>query len=503
VWGIVLKPEEKNKWSFKKNNFGIRSQILAGFAVFAAIIIALLWIFQITLLNSFYKFIKENEVRRTAESVVSHLDEDDLLDTLSNVVRSTGIDIMITNEYGENIINVSSMKSTLFEKLTVSTCAKLYSQTASDGGEQMIKYSGHDNTNMGSQNKNDKNAFAESIVYIKLCTTSDGSSRMLILNTVVTPVDATVDTLKIQLWCLTAVMLLLSFAIALFVSRKISKPIEAINTSAKELAKGDYSISFDEKGSREIVELAKTLNYAGAELSKVENLRRELIANVSHDLRTPLTMITGYSEVMRDIPGENTPENVQIIIDEATRLTSLVNDMLDISKLESGNMKIMPHRMNLTESIEKILTRYDKLADYQFNFYHGDDVYVYADELKISQVVYNLVNNAITYTGDDKSITVTQTVNENMVKIEVTDTGEGIAQDKLKDIWDRYYKVDKQHKRAAVGTGLGLSIVKKILDLHSGEYGVVSTEGKGSTFWFKLNLFTETPQLPDGDTESD
>lgn len=482
-----------------KKKFGVRAQILAGFACFAAIIIALLWVFQITLLNSFYRLIKENEVKRTSEYVVSHIDDTDLVDTLSQVVRNTDIDIMITNEYGENIINVSNIKSTLFERLTVLQCAKIYAQVSAENGEQMVRYSNNSEGNPPSQGKNGKDDFGESIVYIKLTTTADGSSRMVILNTVITPVTSTVDTLKVQLWCLTAVMLVLSFIIAMIISRKISKPIEAINASAKELAHGDYTINFAENGSKEIVELAKTLNYAGEELSKVENLRRELIANVSHDLRTPLTMITGYSEVMRDIPGENTPENVQIIIDEATRLTGLVNDMLDISKLESGNMKIVPQSFDLTQSIEDILTRYDKLADYQFNFYHGAHIYVYADELKISQVVYNLVNNAITYTGDDKSINVTQTLDNDMVMVEVTDTGEGIPQDKLKDIWERYYKVDKQHKRAAVGTGLGLSIVRKILELHGGEYGVRSSEGHGSTFWFKLKIQSkkDVPELPE------
>ena len=136
--------------------------------------------------------------------------------------------------------------------------------------------------------------------------------------------------------------------------------------------------------------MGATLNYAAKELSKVETLRRDLIANVSHDLRTPLTMITGYSEVMRDLPGENTPENVQVIIDEANRLTTLVNDMLDLSKMQSGAQKLSPSFFDLTESVRDILGRYNKLTDYDIRFTADRDVTVYADELKISQVVYNL-----------------------------------------------------------------------------------------------------------------
>ena len=135
-------------------------------------------------------------------------------------------------------------------------------------------------------------------------------------------------------------MILLSFGLALFISSRLSKPLEQMNESAKQLGEGKYDIRFPEQGAREVAELAATLNYAAAELSKVEDLRRELIANVSHDLRTPLTMISGYAEVMRDIPGENTPENVQIVIDEANRLTGIVNDLLDLSKLQAGALTL-------------------------------------------------------------------------------------------------------------------------------------------------------------------
>ena len=202
-------------------------------------------------------------------------------------------------------------------------------------------------------------------------------------------------------------------------------------------------------------------------------------------------MIHGYSEVMRDIPGENTPENVQIIIDEAERLNLLVNDLLDISKLESGKMELNKEKFNLTKLINDILKRYDKLADYKISFEYEKECFVFADELKITQVLYNLINNAITYTGEDKCIYLNQEIIKNEVKISVTDTGEGIPQDKLPYIWERYYKISKNHKRASVGTGLGLSIVKNILSLHGGKYGVISNINKGSTFYFTLNLSSD------------
>ena len=212
---------------------------------------------------------------------------------------------------------------------------------------------------------------------------------------------------------------------------------------------------------------------------------------MSHDLRTPLTMISGYGEVMRDIPGENTAENVQIIIDETKRLTNLVNDMLDLSKLQAGAQEINSSSFNITEEIEHIIARYDKLLtnkDFTIQFQYDKPVFVKADIIKINQVIYNLINNAINYCGDDHKIYVRQLIEKDRVRIEVMDHGDGIEKEQLPYIWERYYKVDKTHVRSKIGSGLGLSIVKAILELHKAEYGVISKRGQGTTFWFKLPL---------------
>ena len=184
---------------------------------------------------------------------------------------------------------------------------------------------------------------------------------------------------------------------------------------------------------------------------------------------------------------------MQVIIDESNRLADLVNDLLDLSKLQSGTQKLAPAVFCLTEDIKKTLHRYDKLAGYSFPFSFDRPVYVCADRLRISQVLYNLVNNAIHYAGADKTVSLRQSAAGGVVRVEISDTGEGIPADKLPYIWDRYYKVDKDHRRAQIGTGLGLSIVKNILDMHGGRYGVTSMVGQGSTFWFELPEYTEPP----------
>lgn len=322
----------------------------------------------------------------------------------------------------------------------------------------------------------------------------DGSKVSFTFFAMITPVDATVSTLQTQLYIITVIMIMLSILIAVVISRRVSKPIEDINKSAKALAVGNYDTHFGGKGFLEIKELSDTLNTAARELSKVEGLRRELMANVSHDLRTPLALIYSYAEMMNDFPDEITPQQTQTIMDETKRLTSLVNDILDISQLEAKNMELRKSNYCLTKSIEATINRISELIrkdGYTITFNFENSIYIHADEVKITQTFYNLLINAINYSNEDKHIIVRQSINSGYVKIEVIDNGEGILPKNVPFVWDRYYKTEKKHKRPVTGTGLGLSIVKKMIEMHGGRYGVTSEVGKGSTFWFEIMIDTQ------------
>lgn len=463
----------------EKPSYGIRRQLLTGFLIFTVVIVILLWVLQILLLDPFYEMIKTREIKTTAAELIDSMETEGFLEVYSSTIRKN-IDVRITDPYGVDIVytNYSDRHSYYIQTQTERQLFAIYQKYSQKKGLFTETY---ENT--------EKNGFSDikkGIILITTVSKEDGGSYLLLMETEIAPVNATVDTLKVQLICITLVMIVMGVLLAVYISRRLAEPLVSINENAKRLAEGDYDIHFEATGGKEVEELAQTLNYAAVELSKVESLRRELLANVSHDLRTPLTMIRGYGEVVRDLPGENNPENIQIIIDETSRLTDLVNDLLDLSNLESGSVTAVNRRFNLTKSIREIIKRYDKLVDYHFSFSNDRDVFVVADELKISQVIYNLINNAINYSKDDKRIEISQTVSGDNVKISISDHGIGIPADKLKDIWDRYYKVDKQHTRAQIGTGIGLSIVKRILDMHSGSYGVISNEGQGSTFWFEL-----------------
>lgn len=476
----------------KRNKLSIKWNIFAYLIVFTLILLVILWFFQIVFLDRFYETIKTNNVKSAAQEVASHIDKDDLDETIETLNNENYISVRIVGENKENIYNERQMPDSLVNRLDKEGINYFYTTSVKNGGRTLkivpkdMKIHGLDNIEK-SRIPPEKNI--QSIVYTEIVKRADGTSAMIMLNSTISPVNTTVETIRVQLIYISIMLIILSIILALFMSRKISKPIIKINNSAKSMAKGNYSTLFEGTGYLEIEELNKTLNYTIKELSKVENLRRELISNISHDLRTPLTMITGYGEVIRDIPGENTPENIQIIIDEAKYLTNLVRDILDISQIEAGDNKIELTKFNLTKSIKCILERYralTKLDGYKIEFNYDKDIFVYADEMKISQVIYNLINNAITYVGEDKIIDVNQKFNDNMVTIEVVDNGEGIEEEFLPHIWDRYYRNNGVHKRASVGSGLGLSIVKGVLDMHNAKYGVISNKGIGSTFWFQL-----------------
>ena len=480
----------------------IRWKLFVYFILFTVIIIVLLWLMQVVFLEPIYKFIKVNEIKSTAKSLSENIDTENLLAYSYNLAEQNDICIlayrlvqtpMVTVPY--QFLSVDTLSDCAIHKISISSVGKLYTSAVLNDGE-LLQYFQYDVLGRRYESIEDYNFFNhssnfESIIYTQSLTNADGEEIVLMVNSIISPVGTTVKTLNMQLTAISVVLIVLAVILTLIFAKRISVPIVTINDSAKILATGNYNVGFEGSGFREITELAETLNYAAGELSKIDKMKSDLIANISHDLRTPLTMIVGYSEVMRDIPEENIPENVQIIIDEANRLTSLVNDILDISKLQSGNPTFEPQVFNITAALKNALRRYNKLTEqngYIIDFIYDEEIEINSDETRIMQAFYNLVNNALTYTGEDKRITVVQTVSDGYVRIEVRDTGDGIEAAKLPHIWDRYYKIDKIHKRASVGSGLGLSIVKSIMEMAGGRYGVSSIVGVGSVFTIELPL---------------
>lgn len=475
---------------------------------FVSVFVFAIWIFQIQMLHYFYQTAKFNELDSVSSEMFDVLGDDNRMISVAEIHAEEFLnDIWVYRIYDEKFDNngkivycdgtrdsIGYFLEPNFESLYEKALANKNKYVAIvpmqnfKGSYYEFKIIADNANESGSYPYVIGNVRTLNVIYVNVMQ-HEQSSYVLFQRASISPLVTIISLFENQGMFMGALLIVFVLIMAAIMSKLITKPIEQINESAKSLAIGRYDTEFSGRGYREIDELSDTLNFAAHELSKNDRLQKELISNVSHDLRTPLTMIKGYSEVMRDIPEENTPENVQVIIDETERLTSLVNDMLDLSKLQAGSRAPDMRIFCLSEMLRSTMYRYEKLTmqdGYTIDLSIDKNAYVIADHTMILQVIYNLINNAINYTGADKRVTVAQRVTSDSVTVSITDTGEGISEENIPLIWDRYYKVDKVHRRATVGTGLGLSIVKEILELHNATYGVTSVPGNGSTFWFEL-----------------
>ncbi len=317
-----------------------------------------------------------------------------------------------------------------------------------------------------------------------------GSARYLHASKSLHFMQTSLNRMNTRTVLLSVTVFILSFALAGAVSGWLVHPISELTGKARKLAEGDFNIDFHGNDyGKELVELAESLNFARDELSKTDRMQRELIANVSHDFKTPLTMIKGYASMIIEISGDS-PEkrnkHAQIIVDEADRLASLVTDVLDLSKIRSGIDQLQETDVNMSEYLYEVLDRFAYLRDtqgYQFIVDVEEYLYTRADKTKIGQVLYNLIGNAVNYTGEDKKVYVSLKREGDRFRFSVRDTGVGIKREELSGIWERYYRSAEAHKRPVKGTGLGLSIVKSVLERHGFIFGVESEVGKGSIFY--------------------
>jgi signal transduction histidine kinase len=458
----------------KKSN--LRTKIWMYLIIFSASILLFLWLFQIIFLKTYYREFRLNKLENSVKKVLNSFHDSNYEDLLDDISLEDEICIEVVNN------NMTKYLSVIYNKGCM-------------GAETSIENSYYKkdfiNSNLSKKvytliNPRFKN---KTIIYgIKL-----DDSNYAFVSASLEPIDTTITVLKNQFIYVTMLVIILSLIVSYFVSRKISSGVIKINREAKKLSKGNFDVKFDtDQPILELSELAETLEYTKDELSKTENLRRELLANVSHDLKTPLTMIKAYAEMVRDVTYKDDTKrtkDLNIIIEETDRLNVLVNDILELSKIQSGTQKLTIEQFDLEKFVKNIIKRYDIMSEnkkYKFKVSINKNIIVSADRKRIEQVMYNLINNAINYTGDDKKIIISALELENTVRIEVKDTGKGIDKEELENIWDKYYKIDKTHSREQVGSGVGLSIVKNILINHNCNYGVESIKENGTTFYFEL-----------------
>lgn len=480
-----------------KKNASLRSRIFIYFILATAAFIILIWLLQSLFFEYNYVGNKRLLMRDYGETIYADGNIDGALDSgYMASIRAAGIDVYV--------VYLSDGEVTVIDPEDILPTA------APGNGEVVTRKDGDYDTFVSIINAANASAY-ENEPYV-LSSTSDkkylyyarimNDNAYLILLSDLTVLTATQKLLKSQMLLSAFIVFIVAFFASFIISKKLSEPIDKMSKVAESWAGGDESAVFDGGGYKETDELASALNYAKSEINKSEKLRRDLLANISHDLKTPLTMIKAYAEMIRDISGdvkEKRTEHTNVIIGESDRLTSLVNDILKLSKMQSSVDLPVKKVFNLTEVVETVLYRFEAALEgkgYKINSELAPDVYTEADESKIESVVYNLVGNSINYTGEDKTVNVYLTVNGNIATLEIIDSGSGIGKDKIDGIWDRYLRYSETHTRTVKGTGLGLSIVKAALEAHGLEFGVISRKDEGSNFFVKF-IIADKPQGED------
>ena len=472
--------------STNPNGFDHRSikiRLWGYFLSFGLGVVCLIWFLQLFFMNNYYEQMKIGEVTRIATSISHSYQKND--DDLNYKIQELSIanDFYVMMESSNGILLFSPQQElNLPVEAYLDEAIKL-KNLLNDGVGSDVSF----RMDTGLENY-------ETLAYGRRITPMNGDTAYLYIFSPLYPVSSTVSILRHQLTYVTIVTLFLALILSAYFAQRISKPLDNMTKSAREMSKGNYQVKFEGNSYSEINNLADTLNTAAYELAMADNRKKDLIANVSHDLKTPLTMIRSYAEMIRDLSGDN-PEkrnnHLQVIIDETDRLNRLVSDMSTVSAMQTYKVVLQRSTFDLGASVGSILTSFNILEEqegYFFKFTKPKECYVYGDEDKIKQVMSNLVNNAVKYCGKDKVVIINIKRVGRKFRVEVSDHGPGIAQEELPHVWDRYYKASSNYVRSTTGTGLGLSIVKEILTLHHADYGVYSKVGKGTTFWFELPL---------------
>lgn len=459
------------------DTYSIKTTTLVSFVVFALFLVAILWGLLNFFLSSYYEKARTQEVIRTAEALeTQYMQDRNGFDTYAvQAAGANGIYIRLDTAGGVLIYDgTRTVNNTgAFEDDIARIKGKLLSSGQTSSAETL----------------RDSSRGSSRLIYAAELA---GGSGIIYIIAPLNPDQVTVRIMRGLLIYISIIVLLASFMLAFALSVRLSSPIANLTRSAKELSKGNYDVRFDGAGFTETKELARALNKASYEMEKTDFYQREIIANVSHDLKTPLTMIRSYAEKIIDISGDN-PEkrnsDLAVIISEAERLNKLVTDMLSISNLQSNNVERHMETFDLVAAAREVYESFMVLASsegFDIRFHPCKPAYVIGDRTKLIQVMTNFVSNAVKYSGDKKYIDIKLSKSNRKVSFHCIDHGVGIPSEEIGHVWDKYYRTSANHERGIEGTGLGLAIAKSLLNLHNAKYGVESEEGKGSDFWFEM-----------------
>jgi signal transduction histidine kinase len=442
-----------------------------------AITLGLLWFFQVVILEQYYMHSQTRNIKQQGLAIAKAFeDEADNLQLESeaeelNLKYNAAVEIYSIS--GERVFGYASVPMMMGRAMDKQ---ELFNETAK--GKTTVRQVKHTRLNTN-------------ILLVGIPIGQQSSiNGVVIISAPLASIKEAEAIIKEQLMIVTLILIVISLVLTFYFSRAFTRPILRINEAAAKMASGNLTIRVDVDSKDELGMLSDTINNLSVQLQKIEQLRKELIANVSHEFRTPLSLIKGYAETIRDVTGdlpEKRNKQLEIILEETDRLKCMVDDTLNLSQMQSEYFRLDMRPFDIISTARNIKNRFEYILEEKGITLELDmgteNITVVGEESQIEQVLYNFVNNACNHTARGGWIRIEIIENVDNVKIEVKDNGEGISSEELPYIWDRFYKTSKESK----GTGLGLAITKKILEAHTAGFGVESELNKGTEFWFTLN----------------
>ena len=498
--------------SKKRRSIGIRGQLMSFLCFICLLLVALFWFLSTQLLEPLYTTHIQKQLTAQAEAIVAQLDEaiaegetlsywafgsrlyvntsffSSLQDDIFENGGMSSFCIDISDTTLRQIYKIDNLAyCNLHRTRPTDSTAEQSSYTTARAMRQLCRETG------GCVRKINPPSPSGSVQLMVGRMTADGSYTVLVTTSLMHVAEAG-KVMSTVLPLAAALIFAFSMSAAWLFSEWFTKPLRALSAAARQVAQGDYAVHVESTRNDELGELAQEFNHMAQEVQHASQMQRDLLANVSHDLRTPLTLIKGYAETVRDITGDDKAhrdEQMNIIVDETDRLTALVSSVMELSKVSSGAIKCEKVHFDMGQLCDEVSERYDAVCaqnGWQLRLeLPEEELPVCADPDMMQRALHNLLGNAMHHIGPDGIFVLRALRCPEGVRVEVEDHGPGISAEDLPYIFDRYYR--SRSDAGKQGTGLGLSITKAIFQQHGFRFGVHSTVGKGTVFWF---IMTDT-----------
>ncbi len=495
-----------------------RTKLWLYFVLFAAVIFSILWILQTVGLQRFYDGMMEQNIRNAGRAIAENSGKDGWYELIDRLSVENSLLVYITDEDGD-VYYSSDAYRPFFRKSERPQPGEMgwtggprrddpgrrqpgSFRNVPDDYDHFLEQLAASSTGTVEYTRDNTYVYGARITPAGDDDDDEEETAVLYVSGTLGAVGAASSIIRIQLIWVTGLSLVLAFVIAWLISRRFAVPISQLNEQARMLSEDRYEDRFRKGFCRELDELDASLTQSAEKLAEARDYQKELLANVSHDLRTPLTMIKGYAEMLRDISWEDEDQrnaDAGVIITEADRMTALVNEILEYSRLQEKDRDVKFTDVDFSALAERVADRFEPLFRNEGGLIEREitpGCIVRGDENLLERAIFNLIDNAVRHAAEeDKRITVTVR-KDARVCLEVRDYGDGIDPKELPHIWEKYYTSRQRGNRGV--SGLGLAIVKQIAMIHGAEVSAESEKDRGSCFSFVMEEAAGSYHLKDG-----